>query len=61
MSRQELQTGQRAQEPQSRINRNTLEKMGNELMRLGNGEVSNHGLIDCGETGVWHEQIVDRK
>ena len=60
LSRQELETGQRPSPPQSRISRNFLEKMGNELMRLGNGDLATQGLIDCGECGVWHEQIVDR-
>ena len=59
MSQEELDTGQKAQPPQTRISRDYLERMGNELTGLCDA-VEKYGLVDY-EIGVWEEQIIDRE
>ncbi|KAH8888759.1 hypothetical protein GQ53DRAFT_783478 [Thozetella sp. PMI_491] len=51
-----IESGQQLQRSQSLITRDSLEKMGKELVRLCDG-IERHGLVDY-QYGVWEEQII---
>ncbi|KAI9746533.1 MAG: hypothetical protein M1818_000246 [Claussenomyces sp. TS43310] len=52
-----FQRGIRPRPPQTLISQSFLQKMANELVRLGDG-VEKHGLVDY-QLGVWEESIAD--
>jgi hypothetical protein len=56
MTQEVLNSGQRAQAPQSLIEYNSLEDMGKEIVRLCD-IMEKHGLVDY-QMGVWEEEIV---
>jgi hypothetical protein len=51
-----MQPGQQLSRSQSLMSRQTIEKLGNELIKLCDG-LERHGLVDY-QYGVWEEQIV---
>ncbi|KAI9653590.1 MAG: hypothetical protein M1831_005972 [Alyxoria varia] len=59
LCKEELRSGRKISRPASRISRNFLERMGNELTSLQD-DIKNQGLSDYGELGVWDEQIKDQ-
>jgi hypothetical protein len=56
MTQDMLRGGQRPTPPQTLIPENYLEKMGDDLVALGN-KIEHHGLVDY-EMGVWEDQIL---
>lgn len=51
-----MQSGQQQSRSQRLLSQDTIEKLGNEVVRLCDG-LERHGLVDY-QYGVWEEQIV---
>ena len=52
-------SGQQLSRPQRLLSRETIEKLGNEVVRLSDG-LERHGLVDY-QYGVWEDEIVASK
>ena len=56
MTEEMLRTGQTVHVPQSILQEDFLNKMGNEIIQLCDG-LERHGLVDY-QMGVWEEEII---
>lgn len=51
-----MRFGQQSSRPERPLSRDTIEKLGNEIIRLSDG-LERHGLVDY-QYGVWEDQII---